>query len=182
MIVLPSSFERYLAALRNFVSLSVFKYGLTPRHLKNLKKIYKAEAFYHKSEVYSLDINEFCKNLLRAVSAFREDLKFSITADGNLLVNQKLLTHLILTICCFSDYLKITEKDGFLLILFYGKSEKILRFINAMSGTIFYEQKTEASLIVIPASKTSQSSVPILSEWDFLFDSFSAVNVYFATF
>ena len=72
MIVLPNSFEKYLYNLRIYTSLSILKHGILPRHLKNLKKIYLAEAFLFKNHTEPTDLRLLSYNLLDCVKNLKE--------------------------------------------------------------------------------------------------------------
>ncbi len=177
MIVSPNSFERYLSALRVFTSLSILNHGLLPRHLENLKKIYVAEAFYHKNERQCVNLNKLCNNLLCAVSAKNPSFIFSCNINGNYIINKNLLICLLLT-CAKTGELKLSALGEFLLIR-PGVQSLAYPFITSLGGFVLKELKCGREIIIIPAKRTSQNSVYIESEWEYLFDKFSAVNLFF---
>ncbi len=179
MIVLPNSFERYLSALRIFVSLSILKHGLQLRHLEKLKKIYKAEAFYNKNSQQSICIKSFCENLLNAVNAFKENLNYKCYTEGNFFINKNIFILLILEICTHSDYIRIVSSNRSLQLYFCSSKNNLSPFINALGGFSLFETKTHRSIIVIPVTKTTAPATKTETEWDWLFDKFSAVNLYF---
>lgn len=178
MIVLPKSFERYLSALRNFTSRCVLKHGLMSNHLKNLEKINIAEALYHKNTLESVDINKLCQNLLGAVRTLKKQFAFSVAVKGNYLVNKKLFVFLLLSIAK-NDNLKIELEDAFLKIGFSGDGVPASPFISALGGLILKEIKTEQNLVLIPITPTLRESVYVETEWEYLFDKFSEVNIIF---
>ncbi len=178
MIVLPNTFERYLASLRNLTYFYILKYGLNAKYINHLKKINLAEAFFHKKTVQSVDIKNHCENLLFAVLAHNPDLKFYINTNCNHQVNQKLLSILIVNICRFSDFLKIDADGEFLYFNFWGNPKNISNITSALKGNSFYETKSETSLLVISAPETKEKAIPYQSEWEWLFDEFSIVNLF----
>lgn len=178
MIVLPNSFERYMSALRIFVSLSILKHGLQPRHLEKLKKIYYAEALFHKNLLGSVDINKLCNNLLGAVRSLNPDFKFYCHTHENYILNKKLFTCLLLT-AAKTGNINVLSHGNFLKIKFSGESEPLSPFVSALGGFLLHERTTTQGIAVIPVTLTAQESVYIESEWEYLFDKFSAVNLFF---
>lgn len=179
MIVLPNSFERYLSALRIFVSLSILKHGLRPRHLENLKKIYFAEALYNKILVQSVDINKLCTNLLRAVNAINTDFKFECRIDGNFYVNKSLFTLFLLQVSKISNTVSVNGNEAFIAIKFSNPNRIPLPFLSALGGYALKETKHNITLALIPSAEATESSVYVESEWENIFDQFSVVNIFF---
>ncbi len=176
MNFLPNSFERYLAALRYFISLSIQKHGACRRHFKNLKKIYLCEAILNKEILKSVDINKLTTNILSAAENLNYSTKFKVAVEGNFLINKELFSFLLLEI--FKIYpLTVFLKDNFLCVKFSGKIENLSTIISALKGYILHETKSNQNIIVIPTKNTNQPSVYIESEWEYLFDSFSVVNL-----
>lgn len=179
MIVLPNSFEKYLSALRISVSISILKHGLQPRHIDNLRKIHIAEALLHKTERQSVDINKLCTNLLSAVKTIKTDFDFRCNANGNFSINKNLFTLLLLSISKSSNSIDVTARNAFLEIKVSHKSEKALSFVRALKGYSLFELKSRQSLIIIPIRETKEESIPIESEWEYIFNEFSVLNIYF---
>ena len=179
MIVLPNSFEKYLSALRISVSISILKHGLQPRHIDNLRKIHIAEALLHKTERQSVDINKLCTNLLSAVKTIKTDFDFRCNANGNFSINKNLFTLLLLSISKSSNSIDVTARNSFLEIKVSHKSEKALSFVRALKGYSLFELKSRQSLIIIPIRETKEESIPIESEWEYIFNKFSVLNIYF---
>ena len=179
MLDLPNSFKRYLSSLRIFVSLSILKYGLQPRHLENLKKIYCAEAFYHKNSRQSVNIKKLSTNLLNTVTAFRYEFNFYCATEYNYYINKNLFTLLLLEISYESDFINISANENFLLIKCSSKGKQLLKTITALGGFSLFETKSNATLFIIPVFKTQQPSVYIESEWEYLFNKFSIINIFF---
>lgn len=178
MIVLPNSFERYLSALRIFVSLSILKHGLKPRHLASLKKIYYAEAFYNKNSRQSVDIKKLSTNILNTITTYKYRLNFSCNLKNNYHINKNLFTLLLLEISSLSNFISISSDNNFVVIKFSSKKQNPTKTLYALGGFSFHEAKYNTTLFVIPAEKTNHPSVYIESEWENIFDQFSTVNIF----
>ncbi len=179
MIVLPNCMTRYTAALRIYISLQILKYGLNAKHLEKLRKIYTAEAFLSSETTQSVNINKFVFNLLESVSAIKPDFKYTFKSAGNFLINKNLLTVLLLNLSRRKNFIEVESANNYITLKVIGKTKKSLSTVKAMKGFCLYEIKSNKTLIVLPAQKTSQKSVSIESEWQNLFDSFSALNIFF---
>ena len=179
MIILPNSFERYLSALRTTLSVFILKHGLQTRHLKSLKKIHIAESLLHQNTRQSTDVNSLCTNLLSAVETIKDGFSFKCNLSGNLYLNKNIFTLLILYLAKQKSFLKITQLNEFLLIAFNDKSSDLSPFIKALNGFTLFETKTQQSLIVIPTTETNETSVEIETEWEYLFNIFSVLNLVF---
>lgn len=180
MIVLPNSAIRYTCALRIYISLCILKYGLKPKHLEKLKKIYIAEAFLDKQSKQNLNIKNFVFNLLESVSAIKPHFKYSCISYGNYSINKNLLTVLLLNLSREINFIDIKTTNSHLIISIKGRTNKnSLSTVAALKGYFLYEIKNNQTLIIIPAPKTKQRSVQIESEWENLFNKFSVLNIFF---
>ena len=179
MIVLPNSFERYLASLRNFVSLSILKHGLQQKHFEKLKKIYFAEAILNKKHPQSVDLFRLCFNLLSAVSTIKNKLNFCCEISNNYYINKKLFIFLLVKICESSNKIKLFSNDNFIIIIFNGQFKNSKKILNLLNAIYLQEIKNRISLVAVPIVKTKEKSVYIESEWEYLFDKFSIINLYF---
>ncbi len=178
MIVLPNSFERYLSALRIFVSLSILKHGLKLRHLASLKKIHYAEAFYNKNSLQSVAIKKLSTNILNTISAYKYKLNFSCKSKDNYYINKNLFTILLLEIVSISNFISISSNKNFIIIKFSSKKQNSTKTLYTLGGFSFREAKNNTTLFVIPAERTNVPSVYIESEWENIFDQFSTVNIF----
>ncbi len=178
MIILPNSLERYLASLRYWVSLSIQKHGAHKRHFANLKKIYLCEAILNKEALKSVNINKLTNNILNAAQNLNHGAKFKVDVKGNFLINKELYSFVLLKIFKNSSP-TVFLKNNFLCIKFTGETEKLSTVISALNGYTLHETKIGQNIIAIPITKTHQASVYIESEWEYLFDSFSVVNLIF---
>ena len=179
MIILPNRYERYLSALRNSVLVLIINKGIKPQYIENLKKLYTAESLLYQTSRQSVNLNKLCASLLGAVKTIKSGFDFNCRINGNYSVNKNIITLLLLNLAKQKDFLKISAKDNFLKIMFHGKANHLSRFVNALDGFSLYERKSKQTLIIIPAPETLKKSVPIDSEWEYLFNKFSVINLLF---
>ena len=179
MIVLPNSFERYLASLRIFVSLSVLKHGLLPKHYKNLKKIYTAEAIYNKNTMQSVDINKLCKNLLTAATTIKPDLKFESYINKNVYINKSLFSLLLLSISKISNLIKIEHKSDHICIFFEAFKTQRIPYLQELGG--YTLKLNNKSLALIPVAISNTDSIYQESEFEYIFDKFSVLNIFLSS-
>lgn len=178
MTVLPNSFERYTAALRNLTSILILRNGLNQKHLKNLSKIYTAEAFfYHHKQ--PLNIEKFACGLLGAASLIKPNkLVFSVNCRGNFLINKNLFTVLLLNLSKECSLIEI-EIEGDIVISFTGKCKKALSALKNLRGFYFYSINTQRGKFIIPVLKINEKSIPFENEWENISYQFSPVNLFF---
>lgn len=176
MIYLPNSFEKYLYNLRIYTSLSIIKHGILPSHLKNLKKIYLAEALLSKKHTEPTDLRLLSYNLLDCIKNVKE-FEFFIKINKNVSINQKLYMALLLTLAPYTDFLKIEFKDG-IIIKGSGEIKKADKIIAYLNGYSFFDLKTKDFLIFIPCKTTTLPPVPTVTQWELLFDKFSVFNLF----
>ncbi len=178
MTVLPNSFERYTAALRNLTSILILRNSLNKKHLKNLSKIYSAEAFfYHHKQ--PLNIEKFAWGLLGAASLIKpEKLVFSVNCRGNFLINKNIFTVLLLNLSKECSLIEIEVKKD-ILISFTGNCRKALSALKKLKGFYFYSINTNCGKFIIPVLKTNQESIPFENVWENIAYQFSPVNLFF---
>ena len=179
MIFLPNSFDRYLSSLRLYISHLILRDGLSKTNFEKLKKIHIAESLLHQNTRQSTDVNSLCTNLLSAVATIKDGFSFKCNLCGNLYLNKNIFTLLILYLAKQKSFLKITQLNEFLLIAFNDKSSDLSPIIKALNGFTLFETKTQQSLIVIPTTETNEKSVEIETEWEYLFNIFSVLNLVF---
>ncbi|MBR5222582.1 MAG: hypothetical protein IKV81_00240 [Clostridia bacterium] len=177
MIILPNSFERYLKSLRIYTSFSIAKQGLKPKHIKNLRKIELAEGFLYKTDQNATAIKLLSVNLLSCISAIKPSFNFSVNINHNVLINKKLYVILIIMLSNNSDFLNIGFKNG-ILIKGKGKIKNCLSVIEALKGIAFFDLKTNKFLIFLPCEKTDKAATHTESQWHFIFDRFSLLNLF----
>ncbi len=177
MLVLPNSYERYLASLRYLVSLKVSANGSKEKYLKNLKKIYIAEAIYNKNTLDIVDINKLVSNLLGSAKKLNPNISFKSKLSGNILLNKKLFSCLLLSLTKKENML-IFLKNDYLCIKFQGSTDGLFPILFSLKGYSLYEISLKQNIIIIPIKRTDKKSDYIESEWEYLFDKYSPVNLF----
>lgn len=181
MIFLPNKYERYAAALRNYIQNSISKKGLSDEKRLKFRKIYEFEAVFLNCECVPCDIKLLSSKLLFCaylnLSEKGSTFDFSIEINGNYIINAKLYSVLLLNLSLISSEINIFNFNGKLAIKsrLNGKINSI--FIKALNGNFYYELKTKTLLIIIEAARTQKKSAEIKREWD-IFDPFSPINLY----
>lgn len=181
LIFLPNKFERYTAAIRNSIQIAALKNGITETQTSTLKKIYIAEAIL--SPCYQpIDLKELTFNLLMGayIKLLSKDIKISplIRVNGTFIINKKLLICLLLSLCSISETIKISNYKQKIVILCNNDARNFDFLINAIKGICFYELKTNASMIIIPAKRTEKKPLKTEREWEYIKDPFSPINIF----
>lgn len=130
MIFLPNKFERYTAALRAAIHNSAAKHGKTDKQLSALRKIYIAEAAYFKNEKRPVNSRELCSVLLKAVYIKKlerdEYFEFELKPVRNCLINPKFIIAVLLTVCRYSESVRVVDFDGNIKIEYKSDSSDII--------------------------------------------------------
>lgn len=178
MTFLPNSRERYITALRITTSLLILKNGINKKYLKNLCKIYTAEAYLSQSAKLPLDIENFGLNLFSAVCAVKQKpLCFSVNANGNYLINKNILTVLLLTLSQKCREIHIKTAENMIIIDFKGNLKKCILPLKKLNGYFFLTGQN--GKFIIPAQKTKENSVPFYKTLEYFYDRFSPLNLFF---
>ena len=77
-----------------------------------------------------------------------------------------------------SPFLNIGFKGG-VLIKGKGDIKNCLSVIKALKGISFFDLKTNKFLIFLPCEKTDKSATYTESQWHFIFDRFSLLNIFY---
>lgn len=181
MIYLPNKFERYTASLRNYLQKQSLKYGVTPKILENMRKIYIAEAILYNYIKEPTDLLSLSSEILTAVYIKKCDknlpFEFKIKIKGNFLISKKLYTSLILTLCQNAKKILIFSKNGKILIKAFGTEKKdFLPLAKVICASTFFELKSSTVLIVLDSiytDKKEDDSIP-----NYTTDPFSVVNFF----
>ena len=182
MIFLPNKYERYTAALRNYIQRLALTKGITDELILKFRKIYEFETVFLYHDKLPCDLKLLCSKIL--ISAYSKlldknvHLDFSINLTENYILNVRLFTVFLLKVLENSTEIKIYENLGFIILKSKSKPKIKPIFLKQLKAFSFYESKTETTLIVIKAEKTSKTSVDTKREWDFS-NPFSPVNLYF---
>ncbi len=177
MIILPNRFERYLKSLRLYTSFSISKHGFKDKHLKNLRKICLCEAFLYKHELNVTSLKLLSFNLLTCISSAKSNFNFRLKLPQNVLINKKLYIILLVLLSNNSDFLKLDFQNG-ILIKGNGDIKNSLSVIKNLKSLCFFEIKTQKYLIFLPCEKTDKMPDFTESQWHFIYDKFSLLNIF----
>lgn len=183
MIFLPNKFELYTCALRNTMQFLIIKNGYKAKYLKNLMKIHKAEALF-TTDAEPLDVKDFSLEILKAVflkslengKAFR----FKTENTGVFLINKKLYTSLLLSLCRDAEKIEVgLYKEKLLVSAYRSDNNEITKLLKALNAVSFFERKTETLSVLITASKTDKKPKDSEKDWEYILNPLSVVNIYF---
>ena len=163
MIYLPNKFERYLASLRNYLQNRSLKYGITPHILENMRKIYTAEALLCGDFIEPVDIGKLSSQILSAVyiKSIEKNLPFEFKIDckGNVLINKKLYTALLLNLCKKAEKITLISLNGQILIKARNANKKTAFSLSkALGGIIFFERKLKSFIIILSPTATDKKA------------------------
>lgn len=182
MIFLPNKSERFAAALRNNLHKNALKNGISPRHIKNMRKIIIFEALKCQKDLFPLDITEHASKLLSLIYIRKlhnfEYFVFSIKAKGRYMLNPKLFSCFILSLAKTSEKIEIFEKDKKIIITSKNPTKESLYIAKSIKSMIFHEKKTGEALFVLSPDTTDKEPIPCSFELQNILDPFSAVNVF----
>lgn len=180
MIFLPNKFELYTCILRNTMQTLIIKNGYKPKYLNNLMKIYKAEAIFSEA-TEPINIKEYTDEILKAVFIKKTESEkafgFRVSAKDTFLINKKLYTSLLLTLCREADKIKIDLLNEKILITASVESYDS-KLINSIGATHFYERKTKKLYILITVPKTEKTPKDTEKDWEYILNPLSVVNIY----
>ena len=181
MIFLPNKFERYTAALRNYIHFAVLRNGLNDKKINMLRKISETEAIFFYNENTPINIKDFSNTLF--ITAYTKLLKndnsfdFFVFSDKTFLINAKLFEILLLNLCHTSKKIVITCSKNKIIIESNSTSNVNYKILKALNAIYFYEIKTKRLIISITAEATDKKPLNINREWDIL-NPFSNVNIF----
>ena len=163
MTFLPNKYERYFSVLRSYVQRSVLKHGVKDKHLIHLRRIYNAQAYFSADEATPVNLQAYLSTLLIAIHISKiekgMDFNFKININENCLLSLKTFTALILNLCKASSKIEICKQKGRLTIKIKSKIKKhSRRFIKKLNGCVYYEIKTETSIVTLPFTATEKVS------------------------
>ena len=158
----------------------IIKNGYKAKYLKNLMKIHRAEALLSNA-TEPINIKEFTDEILKAVfikkTENEQSFGFRVSATGNFLINKKLYTSLLLSLCHETDRIKVDLLNEKILITASVGSFD-LNLIKAIGATHFYERKTKQLYILITAPKTNKTPTETEKDWEYILNPLSIVNIY----
>ncbi len=182
MIFLPNNFQRYTAALRNFIHFSAIKKGVSRRHMCLLKKIYKVEALYNSGEIFPIDIYRFSISVLDAalvLSSKHKNYCYNIDYTGSFLINKRLYTTLLLSLFSKNIPLTIyTYRDRLIIKTHSLIPKNCKKNIFAMNGLILTSTISNDQIIMLSAPKTNKKPIYTESEFELLSNPFSPIHIF----
>lgn len=180
MIFLPNKFELYTCILRNTMQTLIIKNGYKSKYLKNLMKIHRAEALFCDN-TEPINIKTFTDEILKAVfikkTENEQGFGFRTSAIGTFLINKKLYTSLLLSLCRKTDRIKVDLLNEKILITASVENFD-LKIIKAIGGNHFFERKSKQLYILITAPKTNKTPIDCEKDWEYILNPLSVVNIY----
>lgn len=162
------------------MQLLIIKNGYKPKYINNLMKIHKAEALF-STDIEPLDVKNFSTEILKAVfikkSENGEKFRFKTENTGVFLINKKLFTSLLLSLCQNADNINIGLFNEKILITATGKSFNNTLF-KAIGATCFFERKNKTLSVLISAPKTDKKPKDNEKDWEYILNPLSVVNIY----
>lgn len=183
MIFLPNKFEKFTAGLRNIFQKLILKNGIKEVYLKNLCKIYEAEAILTVQPLLPINLKAYAYELLTAIFLKKltenKSFDFFVNISGNYLFKKKIFTALILNVCRQAEYIEIFEiKKNTVVRADFKNTERIEILVKKLNGQILFEKITERCLLVIPLDSTEKKSEDFEAAYTLLQNPLSPVNFY----
>ena len=178
LIYYPNKFEIYTSSLRLVYQKLILKNGIKQKYLKSLRKIDEFEGVIFQNEPIPINVEDFCGELLTAVF-LKKDFDYNINVSGNYILDKKIFTMLILSICVKTDFLTIFNFNQ--NIVLKGKfkcSSKILRLTEKLGGNVFSEVKTGTTFIRFDFPLTQKNTEDFEKAYYLLQNPLSKVNLY----
>ena len=186
MIFLPNKFERFCAAIRNYVQRKALTGEINSKQKVILQKIHYAEVILTECLPQPIDICDYCYEFLKAVKTIRLSQKdkfcFEIHTQGVFLIPARPFEALLAEIAKNSNFIKIYSFKKRLIIAVTGANTSVVPLVEKIKGIKLYDLKTDTNYIIFDFSETHKESLYIKREWELLCDPFSAVNIYFPDF
>ncbi len=182
MIFLPNKFELYTCALRNTMQFLIIKNGYKTKYLKNLMKIHKAEALF-TTATEPLNVKDFSLEILKAVFIKKIEngisFKFKTENTGIFLINKKLYTSLLLSLCKNAQKIEVElYKERLLITAYRSGINEYKKLIKTFGADFFYERNTQTLSVLITAPKTDKKPKEHEKDWEYILNPLSVVNIY----
>ena len=184
MIFLPNKTERYTAALRIIIQHLSIKNGINTKYLKNLKKIYIAEAILNPDYEQPINIYDYIYKIFESIHIVKTEKTkpffYKINVRGTFLIKEKLFSSLLLSLCEITDCIEVSYKKGNLIIK--CKTEKTKHcalLIKKLKGSVLYEIKSNYLLMRIPVTLTDKKTIGLnFSIEDYILNPLSPINIF----
>lgn len=188
MPFLPKSRERYFAALRNYIHLSVNRSGISLRHCELYRKIILAEIFCLERKTEPADIIRITDSVLGAavILLLRKGIWLSTELGGNgtYMLDIKNYTALLLEICrgCKTDGCKITvtiKESEVFVVSEGGECTKTLDLLAQRIGAVLFKLTDEKkAALKIALTETDSPPVSFREDWQLVTDRLSEARVF----
>lgn len=188
MPFLPKSRERYFAALRNYIHLSVNRSGISLKHCELYRKIILAEIFCLERKKEPSDIIRITDSVLGAavILLLRKGIWLSteLGGKGTYMLDIKNYTALLLEICrgCKTDgckiTLKVTESTAY-IVSEGGECTKTLEQLAKRMGAVLFKLTAEKkTALKIALNESDLPAVPFIEDWQLVTDRLSQARVF----
>ena len=182
MIILPNKYERLASALRIFVHKNSLKKGVSAKQIKNMRKIVIFEALKCHNELLPIDITEHASKLLSLIYIRKlqnsKTFSFSIKTKGTFMINPRLFSCLILSLCENCEKIRISQLNEKIIITAKNPNKESLCLAKAIKGLVLFERKTKNLSLVLSPDTTDKEPIPCGLDPQSLINPFSAVNVF----
>lgn len=180
MIFLPNKYERYIAALRNYLHNLNNKKNNDKNIALRFKKIYEFEALFLNIDKLPCDVKLLSSKVLIHIYSkliYKNiNLDFTVKIKKNYILNIKLFTIVLTMLAVNSKYIKVCESESKIIIKCKTNTKLKNKYLKGLNAYSFYDIRKNILLIVINAQITNKKSVEIKEEWDIL-NPFSPINL-----
>ena len=179
MIFLPKNFEILTCALRNTMQRLILKNGIKEKYLINLRKIHLAEALYSNQKL-PVNIYDYSLSLLKAARDKKAGTNkgFDYSADfiDNVIINPKLYTAVLLSICNKSSRISLSSDRGKLVIK--AELNGNFQFRKIPDYTFLKEINSGRLVVIINAEKTKKPAIKYETDSEYFLNPLSVINIY----
>lgn len=177
MIYYPNKLEMYANSLRLIYQKLILKDSIKPKYLDKLRKIYEFEATI-SDNVSPIDLEEFCSELFTAV-IFYKRFNYKLHIKGNYLVNQKVLTCILLNIAKESEFIKIyIFREKIVIKSTFRPMKTVEKLVRKIGGIMFKSVNTKTFYIQLNLEKTEKKTTDFNTAFYHCIDPLSPVNLY----
>ena len=90
-----------------------------------------------------------------------------------------LFSIVLIVMAKYSDNCQIKAQNDCIIISSDTPLKPLCPFLSALNGYGFFDLKHNRSLFVLPAHETNKPPIYSESEWEYIFNKFSIVNIFF---
>ena len=177
MIYYPNKLEMYANFLRLIYQKLILKDSIKPKYLDKLRKIYEFESII-SDNISPLDLEGFCSELFTAV-IFYKPFNYNLLIKGNYLVNQKVLTCILLNVAKESKFIKIyIYKEKIIIKSKFTSNKMVEILVKKIGGIMLKSVNTETVYIQLNFEKTQKKTTDFHTAFYHCIDPLSPVNLY----